>query len=85
MPDNKQWYTNKDLFEQINSLSKEMQVTRNIIKKYNGLREKLGQVEEKVNHIESLTKGKQSIGLAIREWGGWIFALITLAILIYRG
>ena len=77
-----QWYTNKDLFEQINELSKEMQETRNVIKRYNGLREELGQVKEQINHIESLTEGRRSTGESIRDWGGWLFALITLIILL---
>ncbi|QGH34622.1 hypothetical protein GI584_11520 [Gracilibacillus salitolerans] len=57
MSDN-QWYTNKDLFELINNMSSdfhdlrsEMKETRNIIKKYNGLREELGIVKDKVEKM----------------------------------
>ncbi|WP_067841724.1 hypothetical protein [Amphibacillus sediminis] len=87
-----QWYTNKELFEQLNQmqidfndLRIEMRETREVINKYNGLREKLDMVEDKVDRIEAKNEGKQLLGQAIREWGGWIFALITLIILIYRG
>ncbi|MBM7542351.1 hypothetical protein [Amphibacillus cookii] len=87
-----QWYTNKELFEQLNQvqvdfneLRLEMRETRKMINKYNGLREKLGFVEEKINKIEAKREGKQLLGQTIREWGGWLFALITLIILIYRG
>ncbi|WP_029265671.1 hypothetical protein [Virgibacillus alimentarius] len=84
-----QWYSNKELFEQLNAmqgdfrdLRAEMKETRNIIKKYNGLREELGAVKEQVNEMKAMTQGKQSVGESIRNWGGWIFALITLIILL---
>jgi hypothetical protein len=88
--DKEQWYTNKDLHAQINSLAGdfrdlryEMRETRNVIKKYNGLREELGEVKEKVERIEATTEGKKSFAEAIRLWGGWLFALITLVILFF--
>ncbi|WBX81282.1 hypothetical protein PD280_06055 [Virgibacillus salarius] len=77
-----QWYTNKDLFELINGLRSEMQETRNVIKKYNGLREELGAVKEKVERIEAKTEGRKSVAEAIRLWGGWLFALVTLVVLL---
>ncbi|MCC2249069.1 hypothetical protein JUJ52_08920 [Virgibacillus sp. AGTR] len=77
-----QWYTNKDLFELINGLRSEMQETRNVIKKYNGLREELGVVKEKVERIEAKTEGRKSVAEAIRLWGGWLFALVTLVVLL---
>jgi hypothetical protein len=89
MSDKEQWYTNKDLHAQITSLSgqikdlgHEMKETRTMIKQYNGLREKIGIVEEKVEKIEAKTEGRKSVGEAIRLWGGWLFALITLVILL---
>ncbi len=88
MSDN-QWYTNKDLFELINNMSSdfhdlrsEMKETRNIIKKYNGLREELGIVKDKVEKMQARSEGRLSVGEAIRNWGGWLFAFITLVILI---
>jgi len=84
-----QWYTNKELFELINELQKdfqdlrsEMRQTREVIKKYNGLREELGQVRQEIDRIKAKTRGKQIVGDAIRNWGGWLFALITLLILL---
>lgn len=79
---NEQWYSNKDLYEQINALRYEMQETRNLISKYNGLREKVDEVEEELIKIKAKTSGKNSVFTVIREWGGWIFALITLFILL---
>lgn len=88
-----QWYSNKDLFERIMDLQKEMRTipqlrqemeeTRRIIKKYNGLYEKLDNVKRKVDHIESVTEGKNSTKEAIRQWGGWLFGFITLLVLLY--
>ena len=84
-----QWYTNKELFEQLNAMQKdfhdlrsEMRETRNVIKKYNGLREEMGIVKEKLNRMEAKAQGRLSVGEAIRQWGGWLFALITLAVLL---
>lgn len=84
-----QWYSNKELFEQINALRYEMQETRNIIKKYNGLREELGEtrkelikVKDEVEGMKSRNSGKNAVFEAIRNWGGWLFALVTLIILL---
>lgn len=79
-----QWYSNKDLFEQINELRDEMRETRNLIKQYNGLREKVETVEDKVEKMEATSKGKNSVFEAIRNWGGWLFALITLLVLLSK-
>lgn len=90
MGDREQWYSNKELYEQINAISKEftgfrheMKETRNMIRKYNGLREKIETVEDKVDRIEAKTEGKKTFAEAIRLWGGWLFALVTLAVLLF--
>src|SRR5699024_11776539 len=69
-----QWYTNKELFEQLNamqqdftSLRHEMKETRNIIKRYNGLREELGGLKEKVEKMQAIQQGKNKVGEAIRD------------------
>lgn len=89
MSDQEQWYTNKDLFEQLNAmqndfrdLRSEMKETRNVIKKYNGLREELGMMKEKLNRMEARAQGRMSVGEAVRNWGGWLFAFITLLVLL---
>lgn len=78
------WYSNKELFELINSLKNELTETRHIIKKYNGLREKIEVVEDKVKHIESMAEARQGFGQSIRDWGGWIFGFITLLVLLFQ-
>ncbi|GIP65523.1 hypothetical protein J32TS6_40780 [Virgibacillus pantothenticus] len=50
----------------IQTLRTEMQETRNVIRKYNGLREELGMVKEKVERIKMKTEGRKSVGEAIR-------------------
>ncbi|WP_416149514.1 hypothetical protein ACM26V_00495 [Salipaludibacillus sp. HK11] len=89
MPDKDQWYTNKDLFEQINSvqgdfrdLRTELTETRKVIKKYNGLREEIGEVKTRVESMESNKKGAQSVLEGIKSWGGWLFGLVTLVVLL---
>lgn len=81
--ENNQWYSNKDLFEQINELKIEMRETRQMIKKYNGLYSKVDNIERKVTEIESQQLGKMKLQENIIAWGGWIFSLITLLILMY--
>lgn len=89
MSEKEQWYTNKDLHEQINAMSRdftelrhEMKETRTMIRRYNGLREKIDFVEDEVKEIKALTEGKKTFAEAVRLWGGWLFALITLVILL---
>ena len=87
--DEKQWFTNKDLFlligdvqNDFNGLRSEMRETRMLMKQYNGLREELGEMKEEFESMKAMSKGRNSVGTAIRNWGGWIFALITLIILL---
>lgn len=102
MPEDKQWYTNKDLFELITGVQKdfsdlrtEMRETRYMIQKYNGLREELSEVKRdlgkelnevkgEVKEIKSIQKGKSVVSKGIKDWGGWVFALISLLILLSK-
>lgn len=84
-----QWYTNKDLFELISKvqtefheLHSEMRETRQLMRQYNGLREELGVVKERVDDMEAQARGRKSMGKSIREWGGWLIAVITLILLL---
>jgi len=102
MSEDKQWYTNKDLFELINSVQKDfsdlrsdMKETRHMIRKYNGLREELGrvqkdlglelsQVRREVKEIKDIQKGKSVVSKGIKDWGGWVFGLISLIVLLSK-
>ena len=79
-----QWYTNKDLFELISELQKDMRETRTTIKKYNGLYSKLAEVKTTVDDMQAQQKGRQSVGSAIRNWGGWIFGLASFLVLLSK-
>lgn len=83
MPEN-QWYTNKDLFELIGELQKDMLETRTTIKKYNGLYSKLAEVKNTVDDMQAQQKGRNSVGSAIRNWGGWIFGLASFLVLLSK-
>lgn len=78
----KQWYTNKDLSEQINDLKMEMRETRIIIKRYNGLYEKVAKVVQDVEFIKANQDGKLKAQESIIKWGGWIFGLINILVLL---
>lgn len=82
MDDQGNWYSNKELFELISGLRDELKETRHIIKQYNGLREKIEIVEDKVKHIETITEARSGFGQSVRDWGGWIFGLVTLLALL---
>jgi uncharacterized protein YydD (DUF2326 family) len=91
MSEREQWYTNKELFEHIltirddmKELSVEMKETRETIKKYNGLREKINELENEVIEIKAKTIGKSAVFRGIREWGGWVIAIISLLLTFYR-
>lgn len=93
-----QWYTNRELFEMLHSMNKdfadlrlEMRETRNLIKSYNGLREELEKMRNEnelmktqVQAIVSKDEGMNRTLDNVRQWGGWIFALVTLFILLYN-
>lgn len=83
MPD-EQWYTNKDLFQLINALQIDMKETRATIKKYNGLYTKLGDLKTTVDDMQAQQKGRNSVGTAIRNWGGWIFGLTSFLVLLSK-
>ncbi len=86
-----EWYSNKDLFEQIQALRGEMQETRNLIQQYNGLREEyhdlkldVDEVKELMVKIEAVSIGKNKVLEAIRNWGGWAVAIIALILNFLR-
>lgn len=94
-----EWYSNKELFEQLNQfrsdfqdLRLEMEQTRSMIKKYNGLREEVGEarkevketrsevdeVKTKVQTLQAKSMGRFSVWEGFRTWGGWVVALLAM-------
>ena len=77
------WYTNKDLFEMIQVLTKslgdmsrELELTRSAIKEYNGLRQCLNDVTARVIILEQKRLIMSMVRKGAMEWGGWIIATI---------
>jgi hypothetical protein len=65
-----------DFAQQTGGLKSELEETRRIIREYNGLRKSLNEVCDKVGAMEEKGHGKKELGENIRNWGGWIIALI---------
>jgi cell fate (sporulation/competence/biofilm development) regulator YmcA (YheA/YmcA/DUF963 family) len=86
------WYTQREIVEKIQNLSKELDQTRIAIKKYNNLVEKMHRNEEKVSEISGEVRnlngqfselkykqiGKVSAFQIIREWTPWFIAMAAL-------
>lgn len=79
-----QWYTNKDLFEMVQGLQKDLQETRTLIQQYNGLRSRLDICDAALADLISQSKGRATVGNAVRAWGGWIIAIISLVTTLYK-
>lgn len=78
-----QWYTNKQLFEQIMAIQNDfrdlrgdLKETRAIIKQYNGLRKEVGELQKQVNALQNQKTGARSVWEGIKEYSGWIVAMI---------
>jgi len=80
----KDWYGNKELFEMIQDLKEDLQETRTVVQRYNGLRRDLADVMERLTKMEQKRLGQTETLEAIRKWGGWIIALITLFLYLYQ-
>lgn len=91
MTEKEQWYSNKQLFEMIQGLkgvvtslsteiqltTNEMRQTREIISKYNGLREEISHCKQQISKMQNTAAGRKDVGKSIREWGGWILAVLV--------
>ena len=78
-------YTNKDIFDKINSMENKMtemcgeyQRMREELAKYNGLRGRVREVEGRIDKIEHEGSGKNLVGDSVIKWGGWAIAVLTL-------
>ena len=82
-----EWFDNKALFIMIQNLSTEMKLTtqemartREIVAKYNGLREEIGLCRAEIAAMQDQAAGRSSVGKGIREWGGWVVGLIGIGL-----
>lgn len=79
-------------------LTKELALTRESIKRYNSLREEIVTVREVLEGHDLSIKGiaenciaeqarrtgAERVSTLIKDWGGWVFAFITLIVLLLQ-
>ncbi|MPW26394.1 hypothetical protein GC105_11400 [Alkalibaculum sp. M08DMB] len=78
------WYDNKDLFEMIQELKKQLSETTNLIKEYNGLRKKQTDFEKRIIIVENCLENKKENK---KDWQwilGWLVAIVSLSIAIFK-
>lgn len=85
------FYSNREIYEmlldlrtEVIPLREEMRHTTESIRKYNGLRDRLDATERKLAEHLMTGAGQASVARGIREWGGWIVAIISLLIALTR-
>ena len=66
--DDSNWYSNKDLFEKMQELEKQLSTTEATIKRYNGIPEKLNSLTDavmkqavKCNEVQASKEGKNDV------------------------
>ena len=82
----KDWYSNKDLYEmqvrlskRMEGLSGELATTQTMIRDYNGLRERLNECEQRIDHISGQSSGGQAMWGYVVGGIGVLLALISYA------
>lgn len=75
-----EWYTNKEIYQMMLDLKADLQETRIAVKQYNGLRQKIFDIETHIANCKSYRSGKYAVGQAIRDWAGWIIAIVMAGI-----
>jgi len=73
-----QWYTNKEIYEMVQSLKIELRNTQDIVKKYNGIREDVTWCVERLKKFKTTKEAHYTLLEGFREWGGWLVALVLL-------
>lgn len=83
----KEWYSNKDLYEMMVDLSKrleatnaEMAKTQTMIRDYNGLREEVGECRREIQELKSEKKGSKDMWGYIIGGIGLLLALFSYAV-----
>ena len=70
-----QWYSNKEIFEMVQELRDELKTTREIVKKYNGIREDLNWCVKRLQSHKTAKEVRYTLIEGVREWGGWVVAV----------
>src|SRR5699024_7804191 len=88
---NGNWFDNKELYLLINDLQKDMQETRSMIRKYNGLYDKvesvkydIDEVKSEVDEIKAVQQGKKDFSESIKSWSGWVVAILTFVFMLIK-
>lgn len=68
----------------LQGLKEELRETRILVKQYNDLRKDLADTMKRVAAIEQQNIGKEKAGVSIREWTGWVIAILALFVSILR-
>ena len=78
-------YSNKEIYDKIENVEKEIvemcgeyKRMQEELKKQNGIKKALSEVQGKVDRIEAEGVGKNTVADAILKWGGWLIALGTV-------
>lgn len=93
-----QWYNNQQIFEMVQAQKEEMNKltlelklttaemarTREIVARYNGLREELENCKDQIDALRNQAIGRYSVGDAVIRWGGWLVAVGTLILSVMR-
>ena len=74
------WYSDKELFEMIQSLKNDLRDTQEAVRKYNGLLGRLAEVEEAVADMHSQSAARATIEDRILRWGGWCVGIVSLVL-----
>jgi tetrahydromethanopterin S-methyltransferase subunit G len=79
-----QWYTNKELYEMMVALSKELEATNAelsktqvMIRDYNGLRERLHECEQRIDQVTGQRSGGKDMWGYIVGGIGLLFAILS--------
>ncbi len=78
----KQWYSNKELYEMINGLTVDLAETRQAIQKYNNLQRTLHDVAVRITRIEEQAIGRHKVGQAIHNWTPWVITVLSSIIAV---
>lgn len=68
------------LRDDVSGLRAELAQTRESIRRYNGLWEKVAALERQAQQAA----GRAAVGRGIREWGGWALALLSTTITLIK-
>jgi len=78
-----QWYTNKEIYLMVQELRDELKETREIVKKYNGIRSDMNWCVEQLQKHKTTKDTRYNLLSAVRGWGGWIVALGILLVKLF--